>query len=197
METLLAIETTRKTGSEVFILNGSPLSIDLLSFWQWSASDIIGNAMRGILAEYIVTSAVGAADGSRTEWDAYDIETPEGIKVEVKSGAYIQSWEQKKYSSIQFGIRPTRGWDSDGNEYTNEIVRQADVYVFCLLRHKDQYTINPLDLEQWVFYVLPTKVLNESVGAQKSIALSSLEKLNPTMSKYNDLHASIVQAANK
>jgi len=197
MEKLPAIEITRKSGSEAFILNGSPLPIDLLSFWQWSASDIVGNAMRGILAEYIITSAVGTADGSRTEWDTYDIETPEGIKVEVKSGAYIQSWEQKKYSSIQFGIRPTQGWDSGENEYTKKIVRQADVYVFCLLRHKDQGTINPLNLEQWVFYVLATKVLNESVGPQKSISLSSLVKLNPTKCEYSDLHESIIQAANK
>lgn len=196
MEKLPAIEVSRKTGSEPFILNGSPLSMNLLSFWQWSASDIVGNAMRGILAEYIVASAIGAADGTRTEWDAYDLETSQGIKVEVKSGAYIQSWEQKKHSSIQFGIRPTQGWDSSSNEYTKQIVRQADVYVFCLLRHKDQVTINPLNLEQWVFYVLPTKVINESVGSQKSITLNSLDKLNPRKCEYGDLHAAIIQAAN-
>jgi len=75
------IEVTRKTGEEKFHSNGNPLGYDLLSFWQWSASDLIGNAMRGILAEYIVASAVGKTNGSRTEWDAFDIETNEGIKV--------------------------------------------------------------------------------------------------------------------
>ena len=76
-------------------------------------------------------------------------------------------------------------------------MRQADVYVFCLLKHKDQETINPLNLDQWVFYVLATKKLNESVGSQKTITLSSLEKLNPLKVVYGELSASINQSANK
>ncbi|WP_049721256.1 hypothetical protein [Gilvimarinus polysaccharolyticus] len=197
MDNLSAIETTRKNGDEPFEFNGTSLPMDLLSFWQWSSSDIVGNAMRGILAEYIVASSVGMNSGIRTEWDAFDIETPEGIKVEVKSGAYVQSWEQKKHSTIQFSIRPTQGWDSESNERNIEVRRQADVYVFCLLKHKDQTSINPLNLDQWVFYVLPTGTLNQSVGAQKSITLNSLESLNPSKVKYGELHASIKAAANK
>jgi len=197
MDNLSAIETTRKTGDEPFEFNGSPLPMSLLSFWQWSSSDVIGNAMRGILAEYIVASSVGINSGIRTEWDAFDIETNEGIKVEVKSGAYVQSWEQKRHSTIQFGIRPTQGWDSESNERTREVRRQADVYVFCLLKHKDQSSINPLNLDQWVFYVLPTNTLNQSVGAQKTITLNSLEGLNPCKVNYGELHASIKAAANK
>lgn len=197
MDKLSAIETTRKTGDEPFEFNGSSLPMSLLSFWQWSSSDIVGNAMRGILAEYIVASSVGMNSGIRTEWDAFDIETPEGIKVEVKSGAYVQSWEQKKHSTIQFSIRPTQGWDSESNERNSEVRRQADVYVFCLLKHKDQSSINPLNLDQWVFYVLPTSILNQSVGAQKTITLNSLESLNPSKVNYGELHASIEAAANK
>lgn len=197
MDNLSAIETTRKIGDEPFEFNGSSLPMSLLSFWQWSSSDVIGNAMRGILAEYIVASSVGMNSGIRTEWDAFDIETPEGIKVEVKSGAYVQSWKQKRHSTIQFGIRPTQGWDSESNERTREVRRQADVYVFCLLKHKDQSSINPLNLDQWVFYVLHTNTLNQSVGAQKTITLNSLEGLNPCKVNYGELHASIKAAANK
>ncbi|WP_100916040.1 hypothetical protein [Pseudoalteromonas spongiae] len=197
MDNLSAIETTRKIGDEPFEFNGSSLEMRLLSFWQWSSSDIVGNAMRGILAEYIVASSVGMNSGIRTEWDAFDIETPEGIKVEVKSGAYVQSWEQKMHSTIQFSIRPTQGWDSESNERNSEVRRQADIYVFCLLKHKDQSSINPLNLDQWEFYVLPTSTLNQSVGAQKTITLNSLEKLNPIKVNYDELHASIKAAANK
>lgn len=197
MDNLSAIETTRKTGDEPFEFNGSSLPISLLSFWQWSASDIVGNAMRGILAEYIVASSVGMNSEIRTEWDAFDIKTSDGIKVEVKSGAYVQSWEQKKHSTIQFSIRPTQGWDSETNERSSEVCRQADVYVFCLLKHKDQTSINPLNLDQWEFYVLPTNRLNQSVGAQKTITLNSLESLKPKKVNYGELHASIKAAANK
>jgi len=53
------IKVATKTGKEKFHEDGKLLAHDLLSFWQWSASDLVGNAMRGILAEYIVASAVG------------------------------------------------------------------------------------------------------------------------------------------
>ncbi len=194
MEQLPAIEITRKNGNEPFLVNNYPLPFNLLSFWQWSSSDLVGNALRGVLAEYIVASAVGSADGTRTEWDSFDVETPEGIRVEVKSGAYIQSWAQKKLSTIQFDIRPTQGWDAKTNTYSLHKERQSDVYVFCVLGHKNQETINPLDLAQWVFYIISTTALNKTVGIQKTITLSRLLKLETTEVKYGEIHTTIKHA---
>ena len=147
--------------------------------------------MRGILAEYIVASAVGKVNDYRTEWDAYDIETEEGIKIEVKSDAYLQSWKQKELSRISFSIRPTKGWDSTTDTYSSEVVRQSHVYVFCVLKHTVQETLDPLDMEQWQFFVLGTKKLTASVGNQKSISLSRLESLNPIITSYEELHREI------
>lgn len=133
----------------------------MLDFWRWSASDLVSNATRGILAEYIVAQALGLATGVRAEWDAYDLVTSAGLKVEVKSSAYLQSWFHKKLSVIGFGIRPKFAWDSDTNELETERRRQAGVYVFCVLAHKNKATVDPLDLDQWVFYVVPSAVLDE------------------------------------
>jgi hypothetical protein len=33
------------------------LDFDVLSFWQWSWSDLVSNATRGVLAEYLVARA--------------------------------------------------------------------------------------------------------------------------------------------
>ncbi|SFK39196.1 hypothetical protein SAMN05216302_100599 [Nitrosomonas aestuarii] len=191
MNKLIALEVKRKSGEEPFVSRGRNLPINLLSFWQWSSSDLVGNTLRGLVAEYIVTSAVGNPSGIRQEWDSYDVITTEGVKVEVKSSAYIQSWMQSKYSSIQFRIRPTYGWEAATNEYSSDKIRQSDVYVFCLLKHKDQATINPLDLEQWQFYVIATKKLNDSLGPQKSISLSRLKQLNPIEVHYEAISDAI------
>ena len=59
------------------------------------------------------------------------METPEGIQLEVKSSAYIQSWEQSTYSDVSFDIEVSK--DSYGE--TDEEARRSDVYVFCLLDH--------------------------------------------------------------
>lgn len=46
-------------------------------------SDLTNNATRGLLAEYRVAVAVGAAGGVRSGRDAYDVVTPSGIRVEA------------------------------------------------------------------------------------------------------------------
>jgi hypothetical protein len=189
------IKIIRKTGNEKLHVNGIDLAGDLLSFWQWSASDIIGNAMRGVFAEYIVASALDKTSGNRTEWDAYDIESKEGIKIEVKSSAYLQSWTQKKLSRIQFDIRPTQGFDSQKNSYSSQLTRQSDVYVFCVLEEINQEAVDPLNMDQWSFYVLGTNQLNQAVGHQKTISLGRLKELNPINATYSELYKSIKRSS--
>ncbi|MEE4379446.1 MAG: hypothetical protein V2J55_18320 [Candidatus Competibacteraceae bacterium] len=189
-----AIEVTRKLGSESFHFGSHPIGFSLLQFWQWAASDLTGNALRGLLAEYIVATALNRASGVRTEWDAFDILSEKGRKVEVKSAAHIQSWEQKAPSAIRFNIRPTQRWNAATNEYSQEAKRQADVYVFAVLAHTDQQSVDPLNLGQWVFYVLRASKLNE-LGMQKSIALSRLRKLGPIEASYKQIAAAVESEA--
>ncbi len=193
MNELLAIKVARKNGAESFHENGNVISHNLLSFWQWSSSDLVGNTLRGMLAEYIIATAVGSAEDTRTEWDAFDIETPDKIKIEVKSSAYVQSWSQEKLSTISFGIQPTKGWDAKTNTYSSQRARQSDIYIFCVMAHKDKSTIDPLNIDQWAFYILPTKTLNKAVGNQKSITLSSLKKLSPIKTNYSSINQTVKQ----
>ena len=178
---------TRKPGTEPFRCGGLPLNRTLLDFWRWSASDLVGNALRGVLAEYIVACALGLPDEARVEWDAYDLRTPQGLTLEVKSAAYLQSWQQKAPSRITFGIQPTRAWEAATNDHTGGLRRQADVYVFCLLHHQDKATVDPLDMDQWTFFLLPASALDEKFPVQKSIGLASLLRMNPSCATYQEL----------
>jgi hypothetical protein len=132
---------------------------------------------------------------SRIEWDACDIRLSNGTTIEVKSASYHQTWPQKKLSTITFGIGPARGWDSATNTSHAAPSRSADLYVFCLLAHLDRSTIDPLNLDQWEFYVLPTKVLNERAARQKTIGLAALKRLGPVVCGYPGLAAAIHRAA--
>ncbi|GAB7497490.1 hypothetical protein Bwad002_18410 [Bilophila wadsworthia] len=147
----------------------------LQDFWAWAFSDLVSNTERGKLAEYIVATAMGCDEGTSPTWGSFDLLSPEGIKIEVKTSAYIQSWEQKNFSRIEFSIAESLYWD--GVAYAKEKKRQADVYVFCVLKHKEQDTINPLDLEQWDFYPVSTAILNETVKGQKTICLARVAEL--------------------
>lgn len=183
-----SIKTVRKDGKENFINGGSNT---LLDYWAWAHSDIMGNAERGKLAEYIVAMALNVNHTTRTEWDSYDILSDDGIKIEVKSSAYIQTWVQKTYSNLIFGIKPTQAWNQENNTYAKEKRRQADIYVFCVFKHKDQDTANPLDLNQWDFYILNTKVLNNKAPSQESINLAGIVKLGGKLTDFSGLKQTI------
>jgi hypothetical protein len=188
-----ALSTTRKTGEEEFLSKGETADFNLLSFWRWSASDLVSNATRGILAEFLVAQALGLATGVRAEWDSYDLQLEDGRTIEVKSAAYLQTWKQKALSLISFGIAPTTAWNPTTSEFGSEKKRQADLYVFCLLETKEQDKLNPMDLDQWVFYALPTTALDAACPTQGSIGFNALLKLDPVICRYAEL-ADVVRA---
>ena len=194
-DNLRPVTAIRKDGSEKFSESGRTLGFNVLNFWQWSFSDLLSNATRGVLAEYLVGRAVDAIEEVREEWSAFDLLTPEGFKVEVKSSGYLQSWQQRTLSSIVFNVPKTRNWDAKTGVETLESYREADVYVFAVLFHKDKETVNPLDISQWQFFVLPTFVLDERERSQHSITLTSLKKLAGTPLSYSQLRASVLKAA--
>ncbi len=178
----------RKTGDERFLADGAPLPFSLLDFWRWSVSDLVSNITRGRLAEFIVARALGiSTDGVRDEWAAYDLITPGGLKVEVKSAASIQSWAHHKLSPIKFLTPKTRAFDPATGRVAVKPQRQADLYVFAILAHAVQATVDPLNVSQWQFYVLPTTTLDERTRSQHSITLTTLERICGAPVDYHSL----------
>jgi hypothetical protein len=190
MSNLGKIQTAPLSPSDPFIFDNHPLDFRIVDFWAWNQSDLVENRNRGILAEFLVMKALGLHRPTRLEWDEVDLITDDNIKIEVKSAAYIQSWKQTDYSSITFDISPRSKLLPDNN-YTTEKFRLADVYIFCLLHHKDQATINPMNMDQWTFYVVPTKVLDEKFPNQKTITLSSLSGVRIKKVGFKELKAEI------
>jgi hypothetical protein len=178
MDDLPSIEKKQLCGNESFINGPNPIGFSLFEFWRWGFSDIVNNATRGALAEFIVAHALGCKTNVRQTWEPFDLETPDKVTIEVKSAAYIQSWGQQCFSTIQFNCPETVGWDSQSNIYQTIKHRQALIYVFALLKHRDQNTLNPLDVSQWEFYVVPTKILNEKINSQKSITPKKLRDIS-------------------
>jgi len=88
-----------------------------------------------------------------------------------------------------FDIAPKYLWnDTDGKAPA----RKADIYVFCLHNHKNKETANPLQIEQWSFYVVATQTINDVFGQQKRLSLGRLEKINKVVSlRYDELCSAI------
>ncbi len=182
-------------GDEVFHTGGAAQGFTVLDFWRWSMADLVSNATRGVLAEFIVAQALGIAiTGVREEWAPYDLRTVEGVTIEVKSAAYLQSWVQRRLSSILFNVGKRRVWDAATNQLSAEPLRPASVYVFALLAHQDRATLDPLNLDQWRFYVLSTHEIDQRERSQHSITLSSLERMGARPYPFAELRAAVAAA---
>ena len=187
---IIPLTNSIKTGSEKFI----GLDRTLLDYWAWAHSDILSNAERGKIAEYIVGCALKSKSSCRVEWDEVDIISDVGLRLEVKSSAYLQTWAQSKPSSIRFDIAPKLTWNEHTHSYDGSLARHSDVYVFCVFTSTDAANANTMDISQWDFYVLSTDILNLKVPNQKSISLSSLIKLGATKTDYIGLYAAVISA---
>lgn len=90
------IKLALKDGDEPFTQAGESKGFDLLEFWRWSTSDLVDNATRGVLAEYIVAKALKIETlRPRQSWAPWDLtwNAPGAamIKLEVKSAAYSKA----------------------------------------------------------------------------------------------------------
>ena len=196
MVTLRKRITKTMSGNENLTFSGESIGCKLIDFWKWSASDILSNTTRGIFAEFIVAKAMDMdlKNDPRNVWSEYDLETWEWgkIKIEVKSSSYLQAWDQRSYSNINFSIKK-RGTTSIRKD-KNVFSRPSDVYVFCLLDYKDKKTVNPLNMDQWSFYVVSTKKINDVFQEKNTITLKSLENITESL-KYDQLKQKIIHEA--
>lgn len=85
------------SGNESFSFQGNVLPHTVKDYWAWAFSDLYNNIYRGILAEYIVATALRLTppqgDFLRVVWNPFDLLSESGKHIEVKSASYMQSWD--------------------------------------------------------------------------------------------------------
>lgn len=189
------IVTKRLKGSEEFI-HAEPIeTLTVNDYWAWAHSALSSNVERGVVAEFLVAAALGVAHGSnlRDPWADSDVIvpnriTPEGmIHVEVKSGSYIQDWDQREYSRIVFSRLRGRAVAIDGSGILEELnglpgekTYKSHVFVFCVQKHKEQDSFNILDIDQWEFFVLSRAEVIKLSGTGDSLSLKRAQNHFPS-----------------
>lgn len=171
---------------QLFYFNDKQLNFGLLDFWKWAYSDFTNNISRSVLAEFIVASALNISDRARVMWSPCDL-IYQNLRIEVKSAAYIQSWEAKHPDRISFRIAPSRLPDETGDYKDNApLQRNSDIYVFCIYTAMSPDE-SPFNLDLWDFFILKTCILDRDKPNQKTITLPSLIRLSPTKCNYSEL----------
>lgn len=165
----------RLNGKEKFILNGEQTDMDIADFWRWHFCDRFD--LQDKMAEYIVAKALGKKSADNIgSWTLFDI-MYRNKRIEVKETSYYHSWqsdEEPKSKARNFRIAKAY---SEYKDAASSYERQNDIYVFCLNTGSTREDSDPLQLEYWEFYIIPTKTINEVCGEAKTISLSRVRKL--------------------
>lgn len=157
---------------------------------------VIGNLYRPHYVERMVALALG--QGFRlvsADWASWDIESREGVRIEVKQAAAWQTW-----SDVSSVPKPSRGvfdicartghWTDGGAQWVSQPGRQADIYIFAWHPIAQPGKINHRDPAQWLFYIVPAaelpagqKTISESVIAKRWPATRS-DELDSAVSRH-------------
>ena len=156
--------------------------LDIEKFHRWAMGDLVDNRNRGIFAEWLVGQALEVIRDSHEthEWDAYDLLYREIIKVEVKASGLSQTFGFGQESDPRFDIAPKKwSWVAKTNEYIEHVplARFADVYVFCLHTSVPATNENVRDPDTWKFWVISREKLDDELGDQKTVGLTTLSRL--------------------
>lgn len=133
---------------------------------------IMQNNLRGLWVELMVCELLGNDwEYAGSDWAAWDLERSDGLRIEVKQSARLQSWGAST-SSPRFSIAAAKGHYPDGKNYVpnQSGKRLADLYVFAWHDGSDQRSA-----VEWQFYVIASDRLP---AQQKSIGHKALRKLN-------------------
>lgn len=187
------------TGDEVFSCAESPLSTTVKDFWAWSMSRLMADGPRGDLAEFIVNTALGVDTTTpKTGWGECDI-IYNGLRIEIKCSTYLQAWERPSLSKPVFSIAKTINCDigefEGGYRYigrdSSPPQRRSELYIFCLFAATDRAAADPMKLNQWEFYIVPTKLINEKLGDRRKISLQGIERLGISKCGYSEIKSAV------
>ena len=191
----------QRTGDEHIRFDGMPIGHLLGDYWAWNSSDLLVNTERGSFSEFIVSAALDLdLSGTKVDWGPYDVSFPfrwmcEGkprgsadrgqecrLPPVVGAGEAVQHCLQYQ-AGTGLGPRP---------RVLRELKRQSDLYVFCHYTQTDRAKADPLVLDDWTFYILPTKRLDQCCGGQKTISLSSLLALGPVQVDFDGIKDAVI-----
>ena len=182
-------------GSEPFEFRGAPLPSSVKDFWAWSMSRLIADGPRGMdMTE------------PKRGWGECDIVYPHGgkpVRIEVKCSTLLQAWERPSPPKPVFSIAKTLNCDiedtGDGYRYIGRDgsppKRRSDIYVFCVFAEEDRSRANPMVLDQWRFYVVPTAAIDEQLGDQRKISLLGLSRIGAIECSYDEIRPTVDRIA--
>ena len=131
---------------------------------RFYSQPLIDNVYRGDYVETLILFALGEGWKQTPEWSSWDLERDDGIRVEVKQSAALQSWHRStgiKKPCPSFDIAPRAGYYTDSSDAAvwvgidpeePDFLRAADLYIFAWHPENNPDIADHRRAEQWEFF---------------------------------------------
>jgi hypothetical protein len=162
-------------GSEHFRSGGTWLDLTLLDFWRWSESDLLAAPTRARLVEFVVAALLGVRTPKPRSDRSPDLLTADGTAVRVKSASAVTVEGRRDPGKVHFSPLPWRA--PRRGPSVPATVPRSRAHVFVVIGNAEPADVNPLDLDQWRFYVPSTARLEEKMKRQRALSLAVLAGL--------------------
>jgi len=161
--------TSQQAGEPAFGIGDVIAKVSQVAFGK----PLVTNVLRGHVAEAIIALALEPEwSWCSADYAGWDFERADGLRLEVKQSAAMQSWSTGKPSKAIFDVAARTGYWEAGTEWIAMAGRPAHLYVFA---HHGIYgdDADHRDPSQWQFYVTAARDLPDA----KQIGLSSITRL--------------------
>ena len=166
--------TSQQAGKPAFRIGDVVAKVSQVAFGK----PLVTNVLRGHVAEAIIALALEPEwNWCSADYAGWDFDRPDGIRLEVKQSAAMQSWSTGKPSKAIFDVAARTGYWEGGTEWIAKAGRPAHLYVFA---HHSIYgdAADHRDPMQWEFYVVPSNALPDV----KKLGLATISTLTSAVS---------------
>jgi hypothetical protein len=181
------MKLSRPSPNAVFEGAAETPSGSALEFWQWAYGDLLDDDVKGAFAEWLVHKLLDVVTPRRVSWANSDVITPEGVRIEVKSTSFWQSWKLLDERGLPEPV-PKHALTADACKIRFSGLKardstavpdsskpksfKSDLYVFAFQNNPNPATWNAFDLRQWEFYLASAENLRKL--GWESISLATL-----------------------
>ncbi|MBR6223216.1 MAG: hypothetical protein IKQ71_07245 [Lachnospiraceae bacterium] len=150
------------SGNEHFKYFDVDTDLSVMELWQWYFSDLFD--IKAVLVEYLVSKALGFESPYNIGyWTAHRL-VYRGKVIDLRVTSYVRSLLLE---------------DAMGSFVKSIDIRskESDLYIFCMNTGKTYKDADPLNINNWRFYVIPTWYLKAECGKNKSIHHTKVQRL--------------------
>ena len=162
---------------------------DIDGFRNWALGNLVDNTTRGLVRG--VAGRQGARRHRRRRYSGrvgFGRPAVTGIsRSRSRPRGSARVGIVRNRSTPNFRIPPRKmAWDAATDEWESfdPPRRVADVYVFCLHQAVPATNENVGDPAFWTFWVIPTERLDDRLGAQKTVRVTTLDSLTAPLRWY-------------